>query len=102
MNKPKKPKPRFNTAVQIKDKINEYLIKAEKISHEADDYDRRRKEANERGDLASAEWCGKRADALRRSVKRIQDDKLKRLKEKLSEWMTDPLPGITEDRSVSR
>jgi hypothetical protein len=40
------------------------------------------------------------ADRLGRKADRLERDVLPKLKAKLAEFQTDPLPGITDDRSV--
>lgn len=100
----KRTKKRYNTANDIRDDIERYLAKMKRFQEIAEGLEVRADLMMRTGDnmVENSAYCRKQADKARRSAARIQEVKLKRLKEKLSEWMTPPLPGVgITERSIS-
>lgn len=96
--KTKKPRKRYETANQIRDDIARYKIKAEKLRQtafdldvEADRLSRTEYAENNRGLIG---FKRSQADKCRRSADRIETKKMTLLKQKMAEFMTDPLPGL--------
>jgi hypothetical protein len=100
----KKPKRRFETANQIRDEIDKYKAKANKLMDSAAAYDLKADELFKTGNLEvapDAEFARETAKKRRRSAARIMERRLPKLKDKLAEFATELLPGkVVEDRSV--
>lgn len=102
----KKPKKRYEHISQINDDIERYRKKAEKFRNSAEAQDIKADTIARSTDAhLNAELIGfTRAQAAkaRRSAFNIETKKMVKLKEKLAEFQTEPLPGIVPDRSTQR
>lgn len=104
----KKPPRRYETANQIRDAIDLYKRKAQKLMESAAALDFIAEElVKEEGH--SEKWLREQiafnrsqAEKKRKSASRIEDRTLVRLKNKLSEFMTPLIPGMPnpDDRSI--
>jgi len=101
--KGKKPKRRYYTANQIRDDIDKWKAKAQKLKDAGHALDKKAEMLFATGENNTlGEFTRDQADRKRASAARIEERKLVRLKEKLSEFMTDPLvgTGVTKDIST--
>lgn len=101
--KVKRPKRRFLTANEIRDEIDRYRAKALKLMQSADALDIAARELMKVDTMVEdAKYKASQARKCRTSAARIIEKKLPRLKEKLSEFLTEPLKPIIPDgdRSV--
>lgn len=101
--KTKKPKRRYYTAHEIRKDIARYEEKMAKLTTDAEFEDMLADKFYAKGPEAAEEagFHREHAKKLRRAISRIMEKKLPYLKDKLSEFMTDLLPGTgITDRSV--
>lgn len=101
--KTKKPKRRYENSSQIRDEIDRYLAKRQKLMVEAERIEEEARFFHRLGpeNVEHAKFLESQARKLRSSAARIVDTKLVHLKNKLSEWMTEPLPNVgINDRSI--
>jgi len=94
----KKQRKRFETAQQINDAIDQYKSKARKMIDHAVNLEYLAGQLAMAGPLEAENVLYKRAVArkLRVSAFNIEKNKLPKLKEKLSEFMTPQLPGLDD------
>lgn len=95
------PKRRYNNANEIRADIDKWKAKVQKLMDSASALDLRADQFIKGGPefAEDVKWHRKEAERKRASALRIERRKLVHLKNKLSEWMTDPLPGtgVTKD-----
>lgn len=101
--KEKKPKKRYFTANQIRDEIDRYKTKAQKLMDSAAAYDLKADELYKINSWSEdASFAREQAKKLRRSAERINEKRLPYLSQKLAEFCTEVIPSIIPDgdRSV--
>lgn len=97
-------KKRYETANQIRDDIDRWKAKAQKLMDSAAALDIVADALFRSGPKWAEHAAFKREQAKkkRRSAGRIMDRKLVHLKDKLSEFMTEPLPGTGATKDIQR
>src|SRR5271157_2590476 len=96
-----KEKKRYENANQIRDAIDRFRAKAQKLMNSAAALDHVADEFAKLGDNPGmVSFNREQAKKKPRSAKRVEEVQLVKLKHKLSEWQTEPLPGIIIDRSI--
>lgn len=101
--KTKKPKRRYENARQIRDDIDRYVAKRQHLLVQAEKAEDDAKFFRSLGPqhIEHANFLECQAKRLRTSAARISDTKLVYLKNKLGEWLTEPLPNVgINDRSI--
>ena len=98
----KKGPRRYNSCNDIRDAIDLYKAKAQKLRESAAALDMKACEFAKAGpefaeDLA---YHREQAKKRRKSAQRIEEKTLNKLKNKMSEFQTNPIPGILPDRSI--
>ena len=94
---------RYYTANQIRDDIDKWKAKAQKLRDAGAALDRKADMLFACGDVllrADANYARETAEKRRASAGRIETRKLVKLKEKLAEFLTDPLPGTGAGKDV--
>lgn len=103
MNKNRNKK-RYNTANEIRDDIDKFKLKQQKLMDSAAALDAKADSLFKTGDAALAEdavFAREQAKKKRASALRIERRKLVQLKNKMAEFLTPTLPGSgIEDRSI--
>lgn len=100
----KRPKKRFNSREEILAEIDRWKAKAQRLMERAASFDLTADEFAKYGsdNPNDIPWHREKAKACRKSVYRIEKDRLSRLKQKLSEFETKPMKGIVDDPSIQR
>lgn len=96
-------KKRYKTENEIREAIDRYKAKAQKLKDSAAALDMKADEFKNAGHeyTVDVDFHRKEADRKRKAANRIEDRQLTKLKNKLSEWMTPQLPGVDNgDRSI--
>lgn len=103
--KTKQPK-RYNTANDIRDAVDRFKLKAQKYRDSASAIDKVADEiakqdgASERWKMETISMKRAQADKLRIQAGRIEQRTLEKLKGKLAEFNTNPMPFLEGDRSI--
>ena len=92
-------KKRYKTANEIRDAIDLYRVKAQKLKDSAAALDMKADEFKLAGPeyKVDVDYHRSQADKKRKAANRIEDRQLAKLKNKLSEWMTEPFKEIITD-----
>ena len=90
---------RYNTANDIRDKIDKYKAKAQKLMDSAAAMDLKATEFFKAGTefAEDAAWHREQAKKKRKQAARIRDNTLETLKAKMAEFQTMIMPGIITD-----
>lgn len=91
----------FNSHTQILDEIDRHKQRATSHLEEADRLEIEGKRMISLGQTEDGEYRLSKAEKKRASADRIERDVLVKLKNALSEYHTQLLPGVTSDRSVA-
>lgn len=97
----KKPQKRYETANQIRDAIDKYRAKAQKLRDSAHALDLVAEQfAAVGGQSEQVAFNRDQADKKRESASRIERKTLTKLKDKLAEFNTNLMPFMGDDRSI--
>lgn len=100
--KEKKPKKRFLTANQIRDEIDAYKAKAIRLQQTAEALELASRELMKVPEMVEdAKFKMSQASKAHRASARIREVRLVKLKQKLSEFETQLLPGVIGDNDRS-
>lgn len=99
-------KKRYEHENQIRADIDRFKAKAQKLRDAASALDMRAdllvKNNGAGGFFGEISFARSQAEKKRKSAGRIETDRLVKLKQKLAEFQTEPIPGILPDRSTQR